>query len=117
MNLMPTFEGLDYEGLSRLAHDDPAAYEAMRQRLIDRFIDNVPGKEQRRLRGLQFRIDQVRRLARSPLAATIKISSLMWSSFLCLNEELSGRHYVTPRPLKTAKVISFRPHRDSGGAA
>jgi len=115
MNLLPAFESLDYDGLSRLAHDDPVAYEEMRQHLIERFIDTAPGKEQPRLRGLQFRIDQVRHLAHTPLAATIKISALMWNSFLSLNEELSGSRYAPPRQVKSAKVINFRPCRTING--
>lgn len=116
MNPMPVVESLDYDGLARLAHDDPAAYEEMRQRLITRLIDTAPGRDQRRLRGLQFRIDQVRQLAHTPLAATIEISELMWKSFLNLNDQLSGSRYAPPRPVKTAKVISFRRCRPPSGS-
>lgn len=115
MDPLPAFESLDYDGLARLAQDDPVAYEEMRQHLIAHFIDTAPGKEQPRLRGLQFRIDQVRRLAHTPLAATIKISALMWNSFLTLNEELSSPRYARPRQVKSAKVINFRSCRTING--
>lgn len=107
----------DHESLARLARDDPNAYEALRSRLVNELIDGAPEAMQRRLRGLQFRIDQLRRLARTPLGATVKIYSLMWGSFLTLNRELSGFHSYRPHPEQSARIIEFRPRKGGSTAA
>jgi hypothetical protein len=75
----------DFDEWSRLAKDDPSAFEERRIALIEAYLRQFPQPGQRRLRGLQFRIDMVRRRARTPMGACLKISSMMWESLL-------GRH-------------------------
>jgi hypothetical protein len=75
----------DFDVWSRLAKDDPSAFEARRLALIEEYLRKFPQREQQRLRGLQFRIDMVRRRSRTPMGACLKISSMMWESLL-------GRH-------------------------
>lgn len=72
----------DFDDWSRLAKDDPFAFEARRLALIEAYLRQFPQSGQRRLRGLQFRIDMVRRRARTPMSACLKISSMMWESLL-----------------------------------
>jgi len=72
----------DFDDWSRLAKDDPSAFEARRLALIEAFLRQFPQSDQQRLRGLQFRIDMVRRRARTPMGACLKISSMMWESLL-----------------------------------
>lgn len=91
MSTLPLRENPDHEFLAALARDDPESFERLRQELIDQMIGRAPTRMRRRLVGLQFTIDQVRRLAHTPLGATVRLSSLMWSSFLRLNDELAGR--------------------------
>jgi len=74
-----------HEDLSQLARADPVAYEALRREVIESFIASAPERIKPRLTGLQFRVDSVRRLSRSPLGATVKVYALMWDSFLCLS--------------------------------
>lgn len=106
----------DHESLAKLARDDPDAYEALRSQLVNDLIDGAPEQMQRRLRGLQFRIDQVRRLAHTPLGATVKIYTLMWGSFLTLNRELSGIHSAPPLAEQSARIIAFRPRQAEDAA-
>ncbi len=61
-----------------LADEDPDAFERMRSALIEDFIEQAPPERQLRLRGLQWRIDQERARAGSPLGACIRISRMMW---------------------------------------
>ncbi len=75
-------EAFDFDEWKTLASNDPEAFERRRQAVIDDFLSSVPESRQRRLRGLQFRIDMERRRARTPLGACIKISSMMWDSLL-----------------------------------
>lgn len=77
-----------HDDLSKLARDDPAAFEALRQALIASTIDSAPERIRARLRGIQFQVDGIRRLSRSPLGATVKIYGLMWDSFLKMNDSL-----------------------------
>lgn len=72
----------DFDEWSQLAKDDPFAFEARRIALIEAYLRQFPLSGQRRLRGLQFRIDMERRRARTPMGACLKISSMMWESLL-----------------------------------
>ncbi len=72
--------GFDFDHWATLARQDPAAFERHRRVAIVRLLRSVPVSRRRRLRGLQWRIDQVRRTSRTPLAACIRISQMMWES-------------------------------------
>jgi len=111
----------DFDEWSRLAKDDPSAFEARRLALIESFLRQFPQPDQQRLRGLQFRIDMVRRRARSPMGACLKISSMMWESLLGshgLKTALDGllaypNHsvpapFVPHGPVVSASIIPFR---------
>lgn len=109
-----------HEVLSQLARDDPQAYETLRREVIDSFIDNAPEGIQPRLRGIQFRVDCVRRLSQSALGSTLKISKLMWESFLSLDRgwqslaRLEKGQYDPARdaefsPQGNARILEFRP--------
>lgn len=108
-----------YEILAQLARDDPAAYEKWRCEVIEHFIESTPVHLQRRLRGIQFRVECIRRGSRSALGATVKIYSLMWNSFIVLNDEwqalvqssADGGESLPSRRAgcgKTAQVIAFQ---------
>ena len=92
---------IDFESWSKLAREDPDAFEARRNRVIGEFLASAAPAQQPRLRGLQWRIDQVRRQARSPMAACVRLSSMMWDSVVgdegllqslqCLSDESAAR--------------------------
>lgn len=93
-----SFNLAEFDHWAHLAVADPDAFEDRRSRLIEAFISSVPAERQPRLRGLQWRIDQIRRRARTPLASCITISRMMWDSILgegglheVLNIALDGR--------------------------
>jgi len=73
---------IDFDEWAKLARIDPAGFERRRMALIENYLNQFPNADQRRLRGLQFRIDMERRKARTPLAACIRISAMMWDSLL-----------------------------------
>ncbi|MEW8024457.1 MAG: DUF3135 domain-containing protein [Candidatus Thiodiazotropha sp.] len=72
---------LDFDHLLQLAERDPMRFEDMRQAAIDDFISTLPVERQKRMRQLQWRIDQERR-NRSPLSACVKISNMMWDHMI-----------------------------------
>jgi len=81
----PQVTSFDFETLSGLAQTDPGSFETLRQQTIDRAIERAPEECRQRLRRLQWRIDRVRETSRTPLAACILISDMMWNSFNDLN--------------------------------
>jgi hypothetical protein len=109
----------DFDEWSQLAMSDPTAFETRRLALIEAHLRRFPPRPQRRLRGLQFRIDMERRRARTPMAACLKLSAMMWDSLLgrrglktALDTLLD---YTNPRsadarrrPACTARILPFR---------
>lgn len=79
----------DFDQLVKLAQEDPEALEALRKKLCEALIQQAPESYQRRLRGLQFKIDMERRRAKTPMAACVKLSKLMQDSFYKLRVALN----------------------------
>jgi hypothetical protein len=112
----------DFDEWSMLARTDPSAFEARRLALIEDYLGQFPLPEQRRLRGLQFRIDMERRRAHTPMAACLKLSAMMWDSLLgsqglkaaldsLLTAELSNpppRQPAHTRRSTPARILPFR---------
>jgi len=101
-----------FDVLVEMARNDPNRLEALRSRLTNDIIESAESEQKRkRLEGLQFRVDVERQRARSPLAATIKISELMCQSLAELHKSM-----VTPQANErdsqaqnSAKILTFRP--------
>jgi len=101
-----------FDVLVEMARNDPNRLEALRSRLTNDIIESAESEQKRkRLEGLQFRVDVERQRARSPLAATIKISELMCQSLAELHKSM-----VTPlanerdsQAQNSAKILTFRP--------
>ena len=99
-----------FDVLVDMARNDPQKLEVLRLKLTKSVIEGAATEQKRkRLEGLQFRVDLERQRARSPLAATIKISEMMCHSLADLH-----RSMVTPlvaedemEPLREAKVLKF----------
>lgn len=73
----PTF---DFDAWAELARKDPQAFELERKLLIERAIMRAPEDKQKRLRCLQWKLDQIRNLASTPMAACLQINRLLWES-------------------------------------
>ena len=85
----PSDAGFDFEAWATLARENPEEFERLREQEIRKVIDARPDLRHR-LEGLQFRIDAERKLARTPLKACLRISTLMWDSFYDLKDQLDG---------------------------
>ncbi len=102
----------DFDEWATLARTDPAGFEARRFALIENYLRQFPPPGQHRLRGLQFRIDMERRRARTPMAACLKLSAMMWDSLLGsrgLKSALEQLAAGTATPPRT-RVTTARPH-------
>lgn len=73
---------IDFEQWAALAASDPEAFETRRAQVIDAAIRRAPRPKQQRLRGLQWKLDQVRRLSHTPMAACLRMTNMMWDSLL-----------------------------------
>lgn len=77
---------LDFDEWMVLAKNSPDEFEKKRREHIELFFENIPEEKQDRLKGLQWQIDQTRKLSRTPMASCIAISNMMWDSVQHLNE-------------------------------
>lgn len=79
------------DDLIDLAKNQPEELEALRAKLFHELVDNAKTESRkRRLHGTQFVIDMHKRKAKTPLAACLKISELMWDRTLELNDQLDA---------------------------
>lgn len=109
---------INFEYWSKLAATDPKKFEELRQLEISALIEKASNQGQRqRLRGLQWRIDQIRNQHKdAAMASCIAISELMWETFQHLSEVLhsqseNGLSKVTPS--MKANVIPFPAKSDN----
>lgn len=77
-----TTHELDFDRWAKLAETDPDAFEAARSAAIEDLLESFPVESRERMRRLQWRIDQERRLAKSPMGACIRLSKMMWRQML-----------------------------------
>lgn len=108
-------ESLNFEQWRQLASQDPDGFEAKRMEMIESVIEGASERCQRRLRGLQWRIDQVRDHSANPMDACISLSNMMWESFAS-EEGLVGTlngHFVNEADSPTkGEVVPFSPAKD-----
>lgn len=101
---------MDFERWRKLASQDPDGFELMRQDMIEAVIEAASERLQQRLRGLQWRIDQVRKRSPSPMAACISVSNMMWESFAGedgLAQTLNRRGLSEKQESRKADVFPF----------
>jgi len=106
----PTF---DFDTWAALAREDPQAFELERNLLIERAIMKAPADKQQRLRCLQWKLDQIRDLASTPMAACLQINRLLWEHIVsergllhCLQRLQSGER-PGDSDSATAKILQF----------
>ncbi|MDH5446823.1 MAG: DUF3135 domain-containing protein [Gammaproteobacteria bacterium] len=104
----------NFKEWAELAETDPARFEARRKRVLNETIRRFPDDRHEMLHRLQWKVDRVRELKKTPLAATIAISGLMWDSFNELHRgyvDLAAYKPGQKPPVESkpsAKVIEFR---------
>ena len=102
---------VDFDTWSQLARSDPEAFEARRAEVIEQMIQRMPAHRQQRIRCLQWKIDQVRARAGTPLSACIKLSDMMWDSLAGpggLREALDGLGQPTRTGSARARVLELK---------
>jgi|GEM_PF-822025 len=117
---------IDFESWSKLAQDDPDAFEARRVKAIQALIETCPDHQQQRLSCLQWRVDQVRERAKTPLAGCLRMSKMMWDRVLgkgglmTLLDQLSIYSKAYPKqpnlnyaPPQKAQVLSLNQRKQT----
>jgi len=82
------YELPSFDQLVALNESNPQAFESLREKLVDGFIEAAPSNRQSRLQGLQFHIDSRRELAKNPLDSCICISRMMHETFWDMHDSL-----------------------------
>lgn len=97
----------DFDEWSALARTDTEAFDRKRQDTLQRVIENCG--DNRRLRGLQCRIDLERMRAHTPLKACLRLSGMMWDSFYELSDSFNqpGMGGTVPERKAAARVLPF----------
>lgn len=105
----------DFDTLLAMHRDDPAALDKLREELTGDIVRTASTDTQRRLAGLQFRINMELRRAGNPTAAFLKLSDMMQESFselnFCLNnpvDAVKARHQARQNTHK-ADILTFVP--------
>ncbi|GAB6041871.1 DUF3135 domain-containing protein [Endothiovibrio diazotrophicus] len=100
--------------LRELAARDPAAFERRRRELVESYIASVKPDSHRRLRGLQWRLDQVRR-ERPALGACVSFSRMMWESLYGDGGLAQALTLAAHHPAAAAVLESRRLAADGNG--
>lgn len=107
-----TRERLDFDSWQKLAKEDPEAFEELRQAFIGDYIAQASTTTVRtRLSRMQWRIDRERELSANPIAACVRINSMMWESFAGeqgLADVLQQVSYSPVMDNKKAKLIPLK---------
>ena len=106
---------LDFDKLAALATNDPEAFERYRQKLYQKAIEQAPIELQRRLKGMQFRINTAREHSNNGLSSCLKMSAMMHDSLAELQLALANpQKYLSEQQnarVESAEVIPLFPNR------
>ncbi|UCC55807.1 MAG: DUF3135 domain-containing protein [Gammaproteobacteria bacterium] len=108
----------DFDEWAKLAATDLPAFETQRKRVIEAAIRQAPTCKQQRLRCLQWKLEQIRNTARTPMVACLRMNRMLWDALagdgglLARLHEATcdGAHPGNHRATK-AKIIPLERHR------
>lgn len=101
---------INFEEWASLAREDRAAFELKRAAIVRQCIAETAHDEaaRRRLNGLQFRIDMLRRRHKNPLGACIALSQMMMAEARKLGTlDLARSQRQSERSSTSCKVLPF----------
>ncbi|MCH7372696.1 DUF3135 domain-containing protein [Aeromonas sp. MR16] len=105
----------DFDTLKHWALAEPERLDELLHQQIDALIEQVGPDRQRRLRGLQFRIDCQRRLAKNNLDSCIRIANMMHESFFTMRSQLNHLNDEPPfgggNMLSGNNIVRLSEHR------
>ncbi len=98
----------NFEYLANLAASNPDKFEEHREKLINEFIQKMPSDKKDWLKKIQWRVDQARRQAKTPIGACILISNMMMESVYGRDgmlKSLESLEHGAIKPRESAKII------------
>jgi hypothetical protein len=119
MNTAPPPVPQNFDEWASLAATDLPAFETQRHRIIEAAIQQAPARNQQRLRCLQWKLDQIRTTARTPMVACLRMNRMLWETvasetglLACLQYAAGcGDHPREHREATTAKIIPLARRR------
>ncbi|MGB0494984.1 MAG: DUF3135 domain-containing protein [Kangiellaceae bacterium] len=79
-NRLTSLPEFDFDEWMQLYKNDPEAFEEKRIEWLTTCVVDAPQKYQKRLNGLMFHINAIRRLEKNPMQTCLKVSSMMMDS-------------------------------------
>jgi hypothetical protein len=110
MTTPPTSPAFNFDAWATLARRNPQGFEILRKHIIDQAIKRASPHKQRRLRCLQWKLDQIRNISRTPLQASLRINRLLWENVTGpqgLLNKLQTASRQDSNPCQTAKILPF----------
>ena len=111
MQIHQQSESFDFDSWARLAQTDQCAFELKRKRILEAVIAEAPARNQTQLRRMQWKLDRIREIAPTPLAACVRMQELMWESVLGDNgllDRLRQSSTSQPPSANSAEILEFR---------
>lgn len=117
-------EQFSFEQLAKIAQDDPAQFEKIREEIIQSEIERISnGVEEKKnqMERIQFRVDMACRKVKSPLVRCEIVTKMMYEKFFHLNDLLqnfsganpSSRTSSTEQSHSKASILSFDKRREN----
>ncbi len=103
--------GFDFDAWAELARTDPDAFETERNNAIEAIIEEAPPRTREQLRRVQWKLDRIRDTAPTPMAACLRMQTLMWESVLGEDGLLARLRQVPTGEKHTdnaARILDFR---------
>jgi hypothetical protein len=101
----------NFDSWAILARENPQLFEIKRKYVIEQAILRASPRRQKRLRCLQWQLDQIRNTSRTPLAAGLLMQQMLWEKLTGDAGLLACLQGSTrqPKPHRhTATILSFR---------
>ena len=101
----------NFDEWAELAKSDPKLFERRRREAVEKMIKDSAPQRQKKLRGLQWRIDVVRKKYKDPRVSTHRLFSMMWDSVYGQNGLLDALHLKTvpvAEQEQAATVLQFK---------
>lgn len=99
---------INFDLVMELSKTDPEKFEELRQKEINDFIASAPDKYQKRLLGLQFKVDTTRSTSKNVTQSYIRLTELFWKEgFARFQDSFEGRIKPPEAPEKN-NVLEFK---------
>lgn len=104
----------NFDEWMQLAKEDPESFERQRTAVIKNIINTSNAVSRQRLDGLQWQIDRLREQSKTPMAACLNISKLMWDNLhgeeglIDALNQLTGKTPIRQKVTSKADVIAIK---------